>query len=64
MAGYSGTPLAKKLGIKDGFRVAFVTAPGHARARAPTVAGSPLFAPTPKRVETGSNCTYAIVAGV
>lgn len=28
MAGYSGTPLAKKLGFKDGFRVAFVNAPG------------------------------------
>lgn len=28
MAGYSGTPLAKKLGIKDGFRVYFVNAPG------------------------------------
>jgi hypothetical protein len=27
MAGYSGTPLAKKLGIKDGFRVAFANAP-------------------------------------
>ena len=27
MAGYSGTPLIKKLGIKDGFRVAFVHAP-------------------------------------
>jgi hypothetical protein len=27
MAGYSGTPLAKKLGIKDGFRVWFVNAP-------------------------------------
>jgi hypothetical protein len=27
MAGYSGTPLAKKLGIKDGFRVCFVSAP-------------------------------------
>jgi len=27
MAGYSGTPLVKKLGIKDGFRVAFVGAP-------------------------------------
>jgi hypothetical protein len=27
MAGYSGTPLAKKLGIKDGFRVAFPNAP-------------------------------------
>jgi hypothetical protein len=27
MAGYSGTPLAKKLGIKDGHRVAFPGAP-------------------------------------
>jgi len=27
MAGYSGTPLAKKLGIKDGFRVSFANAP-------------------------------------
>jgi hypothetical protein len=27
MAGYSGTPLVKKLGIKENFRVAFVDAP-------------------------------------
>jgi len=27
MPGYSGTPLPKKLGIKDGFRVQFVQAP-------------------------------------
>jgi hypothetical protein len=27
MPGYSGTPLPKKLGIKDGFRVAFAGAP-------------------------------------
>ena len=27
MAGYSGTPLLKKLGIKEGFRVAFIGAP-------------------------------------
>jgi len=27
MAGYSGTPLIKKLGIKDNFEVAFVNAP-------------------------------------
>jgi len=27
MAGYSGTPLVKKLGIKSGFKVAFVNAP-------------------------------------
>lgn len=27
MAGYSGTPLPRKLGIKDGYRVALVSAP-------------------------------------
>jgi hypothetical protein len=27
MAGYSGTPLVKKLGIKQGFRIALVNAP-------------------------------------
>lgn len=31
-AGYSGTPLIKKLGIKDGMRVAFLYAPGNYRA--------------------------------
>ncbi|MDX6378617.1 MAG: hypothetical protein QOE98_2920, partial [Gaiellaceae bacterium] len=29
MAGYSGTPLPKKLGIKEGHRVALVSAPPH-----------------------------------
>ncbi len=29
MAGYSGTPLVKKLGIKAGFRIAFVGAPAN-----------------------------------
>ncbi|WP_262693298.1 DUF3052 domain-containing protein [Kordiimonas aquimaris] len=29
MAGYSGTPLIKKLGIKDGMRVHFINAPTH-----------------------------------
>jgi len=31
MAGYSGTPLVKKLGIKDGFKVAFVNEPNGLR---------------------------------
>jgi hypothetical protein len=31
MAGYSGTPLAKKLGIKDGFRVALLHVPDEVR---------------------------------
>jgi hypothetical protein len=32
MAGYSGTPLPKKLGIKDQFRVAFVGLPADVKA--------------------------------
>lgn len=32
MPGYSGTPLAKKLGIKAGFRVVFVNIPDEVRA--------------------------------
>ena len=32
MAGYSGTPLVKKLGIKEGFRVALVGAPNGFRS--------------------------------
>jgi hypothetical protein len=32
MAGYSGTPLVKKLGIKEGSRVAFVNAPNDFQA--------------------------------
>lgn len=31
-AGYSGTPLAKKLGIKPGHRLGLVAAPDHAEA--------------------------------
>jgi hypothetical protein len=41
MAGYSDTPLAKKLGIKDGFKVYLVKAPAQYRA---------LLAPLPARV--------------
>ncbi|MGA7684277.1 MAG: DUF3052 domain-containing protein [Terriglobales bacterium] len=32
MPGYSGTPLPKKLGIKDGFRVALLHVPADVRA--------------------------------
>ena len=32
MAGYSGTPLPKKLGIKDGFSVALLRTPAQVRA--------------------------------
>jgi hypothetical protein len=31
MPGYSGTPLPKKLGIKDGYRVALIGMPGEIR---------------------------------
>jgi hypothetical protein len=31
MPGYSGTPLPKKLGIKDGYRVALIGVPGEIR---------------------------------
>jgi hypothetical protein len=29
MAGYSGTPLAKKLGMKDGFHIRLINTPDH-----------------------------------
>ncbi len=32
MPGYSGTPLAKKLGIKDNFRIALLHVPGDVKA--------------------------------
>ena len=43
MVGYSGTPLARKLGIKDGMRVALVGAPtgfGPSWSRSPTASRS------------------------
>lgn len=42
MAGYSGTPLAKKLGIKEGHRVGVLNAPEHFAA---------LLEPLPSGVE-------------
>jgi len=36
MPGYSGTPLPKKLGIKEGFRVSFVGAPSDVLAELKT----------------------------
>jgi hypothetical protein len=43
--GYSGTPLAKKLGFKPGLRVAVVGAPAHYKK---------LLAPLPAGVELGA----------
>ena len=46
MAGYSGTPLAKKLGIKPGCAVHVVAGPdGYARLVAPLPPGAELDAP-------------------
>ena len=42
MAGYSDTPLAKKLGIKQGFKIVLVKAPAHYRT---------LLAPLPASVK-------------
>jgi len=42
MAGYSGTPLSKKLGIKEGSRIFLTDAPKHYMK---------LLAPLPKRVQ-------------
>ena len=36
MAGYSGTPLAKKLGLKEGMRFWFADMPDHVRAEIDT----------------------------
>ncbi len=44
--GYSGTPLAKKLGLKEGSRVATIAAPeGYARLLEPLPAGVSLTQP-------------------
>jgi hypothetical protein len=40
MAGYSGTPLVKKLGVKEGFKIHAINAPaGYRRLLAPMPAG-------------------------
>ena len=47
MAGYSGTPLIKKLGIKEGHRVAFVNAPkGFAKELGPLPSDVRTISPT------------------
>jgi hypothetical protein len=54
MAGYSGTPLVKKLGIEEGFRVLLINAPPEYRA---------LIAPVPAAVSfiTAANSTTNFV---
>jgi hypothetical protein len=44
MAGYSGTPLTKKLGLKDNFRIGLVNAPpDFMRELSPLPAGTTVF---------------------
>jgi hypothetical protein len=50
-AGYSGTPLAKKLGIKPGQRVALLDAPSNYRR---------LLAPVPDGVEFGTKLAKSV----
>jgi hypothetical protein len=49
--GYSGTPLAKKLGFKDGSLVLLVDAP---KDYAQLVAPVPLYRPTSRRIESAN----------
>ena len=45
MAGYSGTPLARKLGIKEDYRVALVNAPGNFPAEVGRLPAGALIVP-------------------
>ncbi len=45
--GYSGTPLARKLGLKDGFRVSFINMPANVRADIAAAGIAFTEAPTP-----------------
>ncbi|HEY2973177.1 MAG TPA: hypothetical protein VGJ48_11750 [Pyrinomonadaceae bacterium] len=53
MAGYSGTPLAKKLGFKEGFRVGFVNLPRRFKAELGSLPGGVTIssAPLPKPLD-------------
>jgi len=52
MIGYLGTPLAKKLGIKDGFRVALVNSPAKFQDELGTLsAETKLVSPSQKRLD-------------
>ena len=51
MAGYSGTPLIKKLGINDGYRLLFVDAPANF---------SHLLGPLPSRAEISRDATAPV----
>jgi hypothetical protein len=56
MAGYSDTPLAKKLGIKEGFKVFLVKAPAQYRALLAPLPASVRFMST---VNSSTNLVHA-----
>ena len=59
VAGYSGTPLAKKLGIKDGARIFLLNAPAdYVRMVAPLPAG----ARTVKRIDPDTDLIHIFTA--
>ncbi|HEV2912629.1 MAG TPA: hypothetical protein VGX92_04875 [Pyrinomonadaceae bacterium] len=45
MAGYTGTPLIRKLGIREDYRVALVNAPGNFRAELGTLPDGAVIVP-------------------
>lgn len=52
MAGYSGTPLIKKLGVKDGYRVALVNSPkGFLKELGPLPAGAKFASSTSESLD-------------
>ena len=52
MTGYSGTPLAKKLGIKENFRVALVNAPENFQDKLGSLpAGTIIILPSQKQID-------------
>ncbi|NUM79586.1 DUF3052 family protein [bacterium] len=53
MAGYSGTPLIKKLGIKEGFTVALINAPRNYNR---TLGNMPANVRIIKKIKSGLDC--------
>ena len=60
MAGYSGTPLAKKLGIKERHRVHVVGAPDNYRALLEPLPPSVQFA---SKIETSTDVVHVFATG-
>src|SRR5207244_2432219 len=59
MAGYSGTPLAKKLGIKEGARVFVVSPPSNYRA---LLAPLPADAKIVRRLDASVDLAHVFIA--